>query len=229
MTLPFLLSVKDYDDMLKKISSYTFLTIVVCIFILTYYIPEIKIFFEKYPFDFSLSGFKIPIQNFIIAIFITSLFRAIILHDKISDLFRIRYRYDIKYILIPLKDKLGLNKLDIDMIKKNRNNLMSQTFYAYASSTNQKIDSHLINRTLEQWSWYWIVIESMAILFFTILIFFYFGHIKGYLILSLIWVIMLLSTFLLKHLCKRYTQREIDAILELPNSHKEIREKFNAL
>jgi len=91
--------------------------------------------------------------------------RSIRLHDRISDVFRIRLRFDVDYLLLPLARDSGANvgALSMAKLRKERGRLMAKTFYKYASSTDPVIDKHLIYQALDWWSWYWVLVEAVAV------------------------------------------------------------------
>jgi hypothetical protein len=82
--------------------------------------------------------------------------RTIRLHDRLSDLLWIRAIFDVHHILLPLAQESGfpVGKLKMKTLYAQRNALMGDAFYKFVSSTNPKIDKHLIYEALDWWSWY---------------------------------------------------------------------------
>jgi hypothetical protein len=155
------------------------------------------------------------------------------LHDRISDIFLIRQRFDVSEILFPLAIGSGAS-LNIDQIrtfKKERNSLMYKVFYKYASSTPGKavIDSHYITMALDQWCWYWIVLEVTFLGFVLAATFL----ITGRYFLAAIFFAGVLGTVgvlqFIRNLCSDYTLQEVEAILEKSNRKVQIAEVFRAL
>ena len=83
------------------------------------------------------------------------------LHDRVSDLFGIRARFDVNEILKPSALATGtpLSPSQIQKLRAKRLDLMGPVFYKFASSGKPIIDPHYITMALTQWSWYWVVIE----------------------------------------------------------------------
>jgi hypothetical protein len=89
------------------------------------------------------------------------------MHNKISDLFQIRKKFDVSYILIPLSKavEIPIDENYKNVLKTNRKTLMADVFYKYASSTNPQIDKHLIWIALDKWSWYWAFVTKGLYIF----------------------------------------------------------------
>src|SRR6516164_4527474 len=101
------------------------------------------------------------------------------LHDRVSDLFKIRHRFDLGSILFPLALLVGtkFSAMQLNAVDANRNTLMHKVFYKYASSRADKplVDKHDIEHALAAWSWFWILVESMVLLVGSAFIAIYFG------------------------------------------------------
>ncbi|HJZ13337.1 MAG TPA: hypothetical protein VJ521_14370, partial [Acidobacteriota bacterium] len=98
--------------------------------------------------------------------------RVIKLHDKVSDIFRIREDFDVTEILIPLAGGVNVS-VDVDRLTKfrqRRDQIMLQVFYKYASALKPEIDGQLVRTALDQWTWFWILLESVTIGFLAFLI-----------------------------------------------------------
>ena len=122
-------------------------------------------------------------------------------------------------------------KVDLNRLREKRNELMSQIFYKYASSSPSKsvIDTHYVTMALDNWSWFWIVQEAAIIALFTSIIFLFTGMIGNALIGA---VVILLCLFLLFYIwkgCINYARQEIDQIFDQPNTKDEVSGVFNAL
>jgi len=89
------------------------------------------------------------------------------LHDRISDLFGIRARFDRNYILLPLAILTGsqLSAFQLNRMGANRDSLMRRVFYRYASTRAERplVDRHDIEAAIEIWSWYWVLVEGTAV------------------------------------------------------------------
>jgi hypothetical protein len=119
----------------------------------------------------------------------------------------------------------------IRSLKQNRNSLMYKVFYKYASSTKGKavIDSHYITMALDQWSWYWIVLE---LAFLALLVAATLAGTKQYelamwFLTGILVVIGLLQA--IRKLCSDYALQEVEAILDDSTRRLEVAEVFRAL
>jgi len=117
-------------------------------------------------FNIEVLGLKnIPTAYLIAAFLIALVARISKLHDRVSDLFGIRARFDLHEILTPLA---GGAAIPVDLrlrerLIQHRDQVMGDVFYRYASSTNPAIDNHLIWPALDKWSWFWICIEGTSV------------------------------------------------------------------
>lgn len=166
MTLNPFAAIGDYPAMLNKIAISTFFTTLSCIFLLRYQVPEVAQLLDCWKYTVPVEKFEIPVGVLLPALVVAVLSRVTKLHDRVSDLFRIRARFDIEAILFPLA--LGsCVSLTVDQIKKlrqQRRRLMGETFYMYASGTNPVIDKHYVTMALDHWTWYWMLLEATVVL-----------------------------------------------------------------
>ena len=153
--------------------------------------------------------------------------------EKIADLFRIRIHFDVDKILLPMciLSRASISRENYLRIKKNRSDLMGKVFYKFVSSTEGKaqIDRHLIVSALDQWSWYWIVLEAAVTFLLTSVIFIIFGnYMFGY--WFLVSVLLFVSfSFIIYNNCERYALNEVKEILADQTRVDEVRSEFNAL
>ena len=88
---------------------------------------------------------------------------------------RIRERFDLDKIILPLAAgcDVPVNTVKKYKLRTSRGDLMYPVFYQYVSSTDPKIDRHLIFQALDWWSWYWVVVEvAVAVTLTGFLLFF---------------------------------------------------------
>lgn len=156
----------DYPEMLTKISIWTFVDSLLLTVLIGLACPAAARLLGKYPFKIEIyGGLTVPIFYIIPPVMIAVIARIIRLHDKVSDLFAIRENFDVFHILLPLAGAVGC-AVDLDklvILRNKRKDLMNKSFYHYASSTEPKIQKHLIISALDKWSWYWILVEFMVI------------------------------------------------------------------
>src|SRR5687768_6516384 len=117
-------AVEDYPGMLNKIAWYNLFAGVWCTSMLYNHIPDIhSALSSKLTVD--ILGNQLSLLVVLIPFGLAVFCRIIKLHDRISDAFGIRKRYDIQHILIPMLDKVGIpvdQRLN-GISKKKRNSL----------------------------------------------------------------------------------------------------------
>src|SRR5688572_7840953 len=119
---------ESYSDMLKRIFTATLSIGIICTFFLASVSPDVRKFLESLNAETSigiLDGVKalyvlVPLSLAILA-------RVFLLHDKISDLFGLRKRFDIVNILTPLAEGTGFptNGTEWNHIVNNRDLAMT--------------------------------------------------------------------------------------------------------
>jgi hypothetical protein len=180
----------------------------------------------------SFGSFKIPFGTFLVAALVAFVSESTKLHDKISDVFRIRANFDIRWILIPmaLLSGAGVNRARLAKISTSRRQLMGEVFYKYASSAQKTvIDKHLITQALTAWSWYWLCIESMVILLVTAAVLAWFLDWPSVSFLLAVILMLRLISLVYRSEANRYADAEVNAILSDATRRTEVNTIFNAL
>ncbi|WP_286300114.1 hypothetical protein [Aminobacter sp. SS-2016] len=230
-------SVSNYREMLTKLAWYTFGVAIVCIFTLSHFAPPIKKLIalienlfpreaaEVLPFPASLLGV------FTLAIGVGLIAHAIRLHDRLSDLFRIRKEFDVHYILYPLALASGatLSITRLHEVKQQRKRLMGSTFYAYVSSTKPEIDSHTVIQALTNWSWYWVCLEATTLLTLTALVLAIYGAWLASTCLLLGCTMLLLFMRFFRLQSADYAATEVEQVLRDDTRRAAVAAEFNAL
>lgn len=240
LLLPFIYTPRNYDHVLRKLASFAFYEVYVITFLLRED-PKINAWFLgveswgqignvvrvlPYHDTINLSGFAIAL---LIAI-LTNVFQF---HDRLSDIFGIREKFDIEKILIPLAFDVGVFVTEETRAKiaKHRDVLMHAVFYRYASSRAQEslVDKHDIEHALNAWSWYWVFVEAVTYFGLGLVIAWLFG-LKT---LSLVFLITVIAASILGVLQRsrlsRYARPQIETIASHPEAASDVRERFNAL
>lgn len=227
-------TVGDYPMMLNKIAASTFLVALGGLALLRHEFVSVRSILDPVGISIPIeSGLSLPLGLVLPALLFAILSRMFKLHDRVSDLFRIRQRFDVSEILFPLAMGSGphLTTDQMRAIKKNRESLMYKVFYKYASSTPGKavIDSHYITMALDQWCWYWVVIEATVIAFVLAATFLLTRH---YLLADVLFIAVLAALGvlqLLRKFCSDYALQEVEAILQQADRKLEVAEVFRAL
>jgi hypothetical protein len=227
-------TVDDYPGMLNKIPTFTFFASTLGLWLLRVEFTTLDAFLAPLNVPIPLlSGVSIPLGTVLPAFVVAFLSRVFKFHDRLSDLFRIRHRFDISAILFPLAIACAAD-LSVDQmrqVKKRREDLMYRVFYKYASSSPGKaaIEKHYITMALDQWCWYWIVLELCALAFFLAVVFFV---AQSYLLASLFLASVLLSIGvlqLIRNLCVDYALQEVEEIAATSERRLAMAKEFRAL
>lgn len=227
-------TVKDYATMLNRIAIYTFAVSLVAVIILRNNITSLEDLLKKLNLLIPVfNGVQLPAGTVLPAIIVAFVSRSIKIHDRISDIFQIRKRFDIYHILFPLAiaSSSTCTASKIDFIKNNRKDLMKKVFYKYASSDPDKalIESHYITMALDQWSWYWIVLEAISILFITSIALSFFSKFFISFILTLLVLVGIGFLQLVKFQCSKYALQQVEQIISDNTRKLEVQGVFNAL
>ena len=209
-------SIDNYSKMIEKISKAVFVFSLLLLYCISCVNNEFKDFMETISFGatYEIFGVELNLALFYLPIIMGLLEHVFKIHDKVSDLFKIRKTYD-KYVIINgLIKKTSANasvkKCNGKMISK----LMSKTFYQFASSTDPQIDSHYVTMALNEWCWFWIMLDTGLLLLALGVIFLvlnwswihFLSVILGFLFFCFVLLLIMLQTI-------NYTNKEISAIL----------------
>ncbi len=225
-------SVQNYGEMLNKIAFFTFFAAILLVTYLRRQLPWVEHLLQNFNVEAVIADVKIPLGTIGVAFVIAALSRVLKLHDRLSDLFRIRQRFDIDEILLPMASKVGVNLASKRQeVREHRRELMGNVFYRYASSdpARSAIDHHHVVLALDQWSWYWVILETLALLTICTVALLLGGRFVAALItLFVAW----LGVGLLKPVrsaCVRYAQTEVEEIVNDASRAQTIRGVFRAL
>lgn len=158
---------QSYSNMLTRIFWATLIAGVLCTFALASVSPAARNFLESWS-----AGISIAVLDSVKALYVlvplglAILSRVFLLHDKVSDLFGIRRRFDLKNILRPLAEGVGFPVAGADWmrVEESRDLAMTRTFYRYASFTNPRIDIQMVRTAADRWAWFWCTVEPQVIL-----------------------------------------------------------------
>jgi hypothetical protein len=229
-------SVSDYPEMLRKLSFLAFCVAIACTWLVRGYIPPVDRWLGHLdaatPTLEAIASIKIPFGTFVVGVCAAFISESVRLHDKISSALGIRSTFDTHWILIPMALLSGaaVDRAKLGRIASDRNRLMDDVFYKYASSGKKAdIDKHLITQALTAWSWYWLCVESMVLLVLTASVAALFSKwalIAG-LLAAVILLILLMRVF--RADASDYAGAEVNAILDEPARRADIKAVFDAL
>jgi hypothetical protein len=169
----------------------------------------------------------------LVAFLIAFLSESIKLHDKVSDLLRIRSEFDTRWILIPmaLLSSATLTSAQFEKLRAERGRLMDDVFYAYASGSakRQMIDDHAITQALTAWSWYWLCVEAIAVVIPTAAILAFSG--QSFWVESLLAIVLSLMLMMrvFRADCAKYADSQVRQILNDISRRTAVAATFNAL
>ncbi|MFY0636712.1 hypothetical protein [Maricaulis maris] len=230
---------KNYPEMLAKLSFFFFLSTAFCFFLMRYYIPPIAGAFDtlaaQFPenlklWDLSLSD-AIPL---VIAMVLAWLAHGIRWHDRLSDWFRIRQRFDMYQIVIPTALLVGANvdSARYERIMASRDHLMRQIFYQFASSGDgdeRIVSNHTLREALTTWSWYWVLLEAVSAFIPTAIILWLYGAYHAAFMLALGSIISIILMQYYYGETSRYAKSQVFDIVDDKQRSDQIRDRIEAL
>lgn len=225
-------AVSNYSEMLDKISLFNFFGGIILFYIMVLKIPEVGQLSTIYNFDLEVAGNKFSLMNIAIPFLIAMISRILKLHDKISDIFGIRKRYDRNNIIIPIAQSVNIETLGkIEILDLKREEILENIFYPYTSTDPNKckINHHHVLMAMDQLTWYWIIIEYTFLISIAIITSVVFWNLRFLLTLSIVWVLLFIFSFIILKIVKRYTSLEVKQITEKKEFSKNIKHYLNEL
>jgi hypothetical protein len=176
---------------------------------------------------------KVNLAGAAIALLVAGFSYAAQLHDPVSDLFKIRHRFDRGSILFPLALLVGakLSAMQLNALDANRVTLMQKVFYKFASIRTDKtvVDRHDIEHALSAWLWFWILLEGMVLLVASAVLAIYFdAPVLGSGFAAVFLTCWVLSTLQYSRL-ERYARPQVRAIAANTDAAQEVKDAFCAL
>ena len=222
----------SYAAVLRQLALITFGYLCFCFWLLSELEPSLKT--NAGPLiEVAFLKISIPAFWLIFALAAALIFRLTKLHDRVSDIVGIRFRYDLKYVLLPLFSGTHIPE-DLRTSPKlfaNRTKLMRAIFYKYLRpETQNSIPAHFIELAWDSLLWYWAVVEALVITFlFTMFCLLWEAHIKSTLAYCALLLFLFIAYYLSKQSCIRHTTNEVDAILEDQGRKLEITTSINEI
>jgi hypothetical protein len=233
-------SPRNYTEMLRKLAFFLFWEVWIATFILRD-IPVIEGIFlalEQFGPTKALTSLlpsiaKLNISGFILAFVTATIAYASQLHDQISNIFGIRKSFDQKSILLPLAELVGI-KIDEDFKRaliSNRHSILRQVFYPYVSSRAKKtlVDKHDIERALDGWSWYWVLIEAMPLVIVCAVAAALAQSYDHAVAFCIAFLLLFLAAWLYSRKLPRLARPEIESIANDAKARKDVIKAFRAL
>jgi hypothetical protein len=219
----------SYGEMLNKIGMFTFLSALGLTWVVAYFAPSAAVFLRSQTTTVDILTLKVPLLYAVPAIIIAVLARIVRLHNKVSDLFGIRARFDLYRILIPLCGSLqiSVDKEFRDKLRTHRQSVMKRTYYAYASFEEPEISKALVLSAIDLWTWYWILLESAVILAIAGIAL---ASLQAYAGATLVFVVLFLATLLFStydEICGKLADAQIEEIVANAERASHLKTEFS--
>lgn len=226
------LSVKNYDEMLGKLTFFQFVWAYAALLTIRLQVPEVQAFAYAIEQDETLKLFQVT--NVVPAAILAFVGHAFRLHDQVSKVFGLRKSFDMNHLVLPLAVVSGaqISLEKISSIRRNRHPLMRGIFYKFASSgssTNRLVDEHDITKALTAWSWFWVCIEFVL---YALLLSIVLAAVKAF---AAAFVVLAAALAMLLFSNTFWVQLEKNALIQLrqivavPAAVAEIKSQFDAL
>lgn len=222
----------DYSEMLERVFFMSIVSGFVCTVLLAIASPTFHRFIDSFRFKGEIGFIKgVSALYYAIPFFIVFVIRVLKLHNRISDVFKIRFYFDTEYLLFPLAQGSGilLSPELKNKIRRARGKAMGKVFYPYASFIDPVIDKQLVRTAADNWGWFWVFVESIVIFGGTSVVL---AMLQTWRVLIICGFVILLEFIFLRILwsdCKRSANRQIEAILEDCGREKDISQYFLSL
>jgi hypothetical protein len=227
---PFL-ALLEYLTTLNKIAAGTFFASLGAVVLIGWRVGLVHRLLKSIPLLVTIGDWSVPLVGVVIALAITFLTRSLRWHDRISEAFGIRERFDITVIMLPLAVGLGvrLGPRAFERLRANRRQLMTSAFYQYTEGTRPILTPASVTAAMDRWSWFWTVFEGEVIAAATALILFVFGDFVLAAILFAAVIGALPVLYVIRQECDRYAQVQVDALLANPSACQAILQEFSAI
>lgn len=221
-------SPKDYSEMVEKISKCVFVITALLLFFVSCISSTFRAFIEKISFNAKAKIFDVELN---LALFYIPIIAGILehmfkIHDLVSNLLNIRKTYDRKIIVASILKKINKEDKEKELDDSKVYQIMEDCFYKYASSTKPQIDQHSIILALNEWCWFWILLDTLIVSFIVGLFFS---------VSSQSWKALLLTIALLDIIClfmigvetkmEKYTYAEVNEIFKIEGAKEAIETK----
>lgn len=222
----------DYSDILQRIFYSSLATGLISTTMLAKASPAFQEFLDLISTQAELGPVKgIKVLHVLIPFAIALVSRMIKLHDRISDVFRIRVIFDTRFFLFPLCQGAGVDLTPArkSTICKNRDDSMYKTVYKYAGFKNPDIDEQLVRTAADNWGWFWVLVESSFLVSITVIIFACMRKWDYAIGFSCAFLIQMTLMVLQGAACIRSARPQRNAILNDAERKIEIRDYFQSL
>lgn len=222
---------KDYSEMLLKIAIFTFFSLLGAAYLLNLYSPPISQLLNAWSLKVDVWLVKeLPVGWMLTVLLLTIVARVAKLHDRISDVFRIREHFDLDHFLLPLAEGVGMEgEAELrKLLKTNRDEQMYTIVYKYAGFKEPEIDHQLVLSAFDNWCWYWVILELVTVGFLTSLLLVPTAPRAAGVLVAVMLFLLLPAHLLMRHL-RKLAADQVRAILSDEDRRTKIRESLDAL
>jgi hypothetical protein len=219
----------SYSDMLERIFVMSIVSGFICTVMLAQASPHVKAILDSVRTEAEIGQLKgIKALYVLVPLGIAFISRVIKLHDRVSDLLRIRQTFDTRFILHPLATGSGVTLTNAlkNIIAKKRHELMYAVFYPYASFRDPQIDRQLVQTAADMWGWYWVFLESLVLFIITTIILCLIGKYDHVVLCLAVMGAELLFLLYLSVACRKHAKPQVNAILADQQRAKAISREF---
>jgi len=222
----------SYSDILQRVFWSSLATGLGCTVVLAKASPAVGELVDSIQTEADLGPVKGLKVLYVLIPFVVALVSRIIkLHDRISDVARIRFIFDTQYMLFPLCRGAGVALTDARQasIRRNRVDAMYKTVYKYAGFEKPAIDTQRVRTAADNWGWFWVLTESsflLAVSSIILAVLWAQPYMTGVLFVLLLVLILLLVQW---RACVRSAKPQVDAILSDPGRKAAVQAYFSGL
>ena len=223
---------ESYSDMLQRIFYTTVASGVVCTVLLAKTSPTMKAIIDSVSTEADIGPVKgLKVLYVLLPLVVALTARMLRLHDKISDVLRIRFLFDTRYVLFPLAQLTGhtLTKTLKRSIGSKRVDAMYAVFYPYAGFNHPTIDKQLVRTAADNWCWFWVIVES-AFIFGVTAIILQVLHKPSYVYMCVVIIFVQMCLLMVEWFaCRRSAKRQVHAILADNSRRSDISAYFRSI
>ncbi len=235
MSLNPLTPVTDYQSMLNRIFWFTSLAALVAVGMLRSRLPLLEAGLAQIDFSLAFGGDQIlpvPGGYLLPALAVGLGSRIFRIHNLLANWLEIRERFDTDVIIreLALRTGVDLEGVPKETLADYRHEIMRRGFYQYVGGTTPQIDSQLIHRALDCWSWFWIGLEATFVFVATSFALVSTGNYQpGCTLLGCALAGAAIGLPLIRNECRRYAIAQVRTIIAEPMRAEQVRRVFDVL
>jgi hypothetical protein len=219
----------SYSEILERVFVFTLASGFVYTALLAHASPSFRNLLDSISTTADLGPLKgINALSVFIPLVIAVASRAIRLHDRISDILRLRQRFDTLHILFPMAERAGFTLTETckEQLTADRKPAMYATFYPFAGFADPVIDRQLVRTAADNWSWFWVAVEAIFLGLVTLGILAFLTRWTHVAWLTVALVVLLGFVLFQWSVCRGGAAHQVQAILDDPDRKQTVRAYF---